>query len=98
MIGMIINLVLLSQASTKFNIAFLDELDGPLDNYNRYQFVEVIYKLIDMLQIDQLIMISHSIELQMGNVDVIKLKGYNNDDTKYDGANIIFDYEEIINN
>ena len=98
MIGMIINLVLLSQASTKFNIAFLDELDGPLDNYNRYQFVEVIYKLIDMLQIDQLIMISHSIELQMGNVDVIKLKGYDNEDAKYSSANIIFDYGEVINN
>ena len=80
MIGMIINLVLLSQASTRFNIAFLDELDGPLDNYNRYQFVEVIYKLIDMLQIDQLVMISHSIELEMSNVDVIKLKGYNNEE------------------
>ena len=33
-----------------------------------------------MLQIDQLVMISHSIELQMGNVDVIKLKGYDNEE------------------
>ena len=98
MIGMIINLVLLSQASTRFNIAFLDELDGPLDNYNRYQFVEVIYKLIDMLQIDQLVMISHSIELEMSNVDVIKLKGYNNEEDKYTGANVIFNYEEVLNN
>ena len=73
MIGMIINLVLLSQASTRFNIAFLDELDGPLDNYNRYQFVEVIYKLIDMLQIDQLVMISHSIELEMSKLLIFVL-------------------------
>ena len=69
-----------------------------LDNYNRYQFVEVIYKLIDMLQIDQLVMISHSIELEMSNVDVIKLKGYNNEEDKYTGANVIFNYEEVLNN
>ena len=90
--GMVINLVLLHQGSTKFNIARLDEVDGPLDNRNRLEFVETLFKIIMILNIEQLFIISHSIEVDASNVDIIKLKGYNDYDTI--NGNVIFDYRE----
>ena len=92
MVGMVINLVLLHQASTKFNIAYFDEVDGPLDTVNRMELVPVIYTLLQLLGIEQLIMISHSIEIDLHNVDVILLKGYEGEDDKFSESNIIYDY------
>ena len=76
MFGMIINLVLLHQASTKFNIAKLDEVDGGLDSRNRFGFVNVLYNIMPMLGIEQLFIISHSMEQDTSNADIIKLKSY----------------------
>lgn len=92
--SMIINLVLLNQASSKYNIAQLDEIDESLDPYNRSQFVNVLYQIINILQIDQLFVIAQSLEVDSANCDIIKLKTYNNTDesSKYDG-NIIYDYD-----
>lgn len=95
MMSMIINLVLLHQASTKFNIARLDEIDDSLDTYNRSNFVNVLYKILPLLNIEQLFIISHSIELDSSFADVIKLKSYDD----YDGIisnNIIWDYKKEI--
>lgn len=94
MMGLVMNMALLHQASTKYNITRLDEADSGLDNHNRFEFVEVIYKLQEILGIEQLIMISHSIELEMSNVDIIKLKGYEDNDSINEG-NVIFDYQKI---
>jgi hypothetical protein len=98
MIGTIMNLVLLYQASTKYDIVCMDEIDGALDSYNRYEFINTVYQLIKILNINQLIMISHNIESDLSSVDVIKLKGYDNDPTTYQGANVIFDYNDYIKN
>ena len=91
-IGTIMNLVLLYQASTKYNIVTLDEIDGGLDNHNRYDFIPTLYKLIEVLNINQLVMISHNIESDLTNVDVIKLKGYEDDDIDLSNVNVIYDY------
>jgi len=92
MMGMIINLVLLHQASSKFNIARLDEIDGGLDTYNRSVFVDILQKIIQILGIEQLFIISHSCESALSNVDSIQLapiSGY--EDTNV-GANIIYNW------
>lgn len=94
MIGMIMNLVLLFQASSKFNIVFLDEIDGGLDINNRTLFIATLYQLINILSINQLIMISHNIESDLANVDLIKLKGNENDYIDYHNINIIYDYDK----
>lgn len=96
MIGTIMNLVLLYQASSKYNIVFLDEVDAGLDSHNRYEFINTLYKLINVLNINQLLMISHNIESDLSNVDVIKLQGYDNDILDYSSGNIIFDYNTYI--
>jgi DNA repair exonuclease SbcCD ATPase subunit len=94
MMGMIINLVLLHQASTTFNVARLDEIDGGLDSANRNIFVDILQKIVSLLNIEQLFIISHSCESALSNVDSIQLapiEGYL--DTNK-GANIIYTWEE----
>ena len=94
-IGTIMNLVLLFQASTKYRITFLDEVDEGLDTYNRTEFINVLYRLIQLLGIDQLIMISHNIlESDFSNLDIISLAGYDNDE--HLSGNVIFDYKEYV--
>ena len=98
MMSMIINLVLLNQGSTKFNIAQLDECDAGLDSYNRSQFVNVLFHSMNVLNIEQLFIISHSMEIDNTFADLIKLKGYDDYESSIQSGNVIFDYNEIINN
>lgn len=92
--GMIINLVLLNQASTKYNITRLDEIDGGLDHQNRYMFVDILQKIIQILNIEQLFIISHSVESALSNVDVIQLAPIPDYEDTFTGANIIYSYKE----
>ena len=94
--GMAINLVLFHQASSKFNIARLDEIDGGLDHRNRFQFVDALYKIIGILNIDQLFIISHSMEADTSSVDIIKLKGYPDYEDTSQMGNVIYDYSKEI--
>ena len=98
MFSMVINLTLLHQASTKYNIAYLDEIDSGLDHRNRFDFINTLYNAIPMLGIEQLFMISHSMEADMSNVDIIKLKSYNDFEDIVDNGNVIFDYKNLIIN
>ncbi len=91
MMSMIINLVLLHQASTKFNIAELDELDGQLDHYNRGQFVNVLFYSMKILEIDQLFLISHSLEVDNTFADVIYLGGAE----ETPNGNVIWNFDEV---
>jgi hypothetical protein len=93
--GTVINLVLLYQASTKYNIARLDEVDAGLDNRNRSGFVDWLRQIMPILNISQLITISHSIEIDSSFVDIIKLKSYPEYETSVTG-NVIWDYSEEI--
>ena len=95
MMGMVINLVLLHQASTKYNIAYLDEIDAGLDHRNRFEFVDALYRSIPLLNIEQLFMISHSMETDTSSVDIIKLKGYEDFEDTIQAGNIIFDYSKL---
>ena len=91
--GMIINLVLLHQAGTRYNITRLDEIDGGLDHSNRMLFVDILIKIIDILNIDQLFIISHSCETSIGaNIDVIQLVPVPDMENEFANANIIYQY------
>ena len=95
MMSMIINLVLLHQGSSKFNIARLDEIDDSLDTYNRSNFVNVLYRILPLLNIEQLFIISHSIELDSSLADIIKLKSYDEYES-IQNSNVIWDYKNEI--
>lgn len=91
MISMIISFALLHTSSTKYNIIKLDEIDGPLDENNRIQFISVINRIMDLMNVEQCIMVSHSAELQVDTSDVILLKS-SQLSTDYDRGNIIWRY------
>ena len=96
MIGLVINLVLLYQASSHYNIARLDEIGSSCDSYNRSQYIQVLNAVINILHMDQLFVISHDIDLDNTMCDIIKLKGYEGFDNSSLQGNVIFDYDEII--
>ena len=90
MISMILSFVLFKQSSTRYNIPSLDEIDGGLDNHNRIKFDSLIDQIMNILNMEQILMISHNNELNMDNCDVIILKTY--DDDEYTQGNIIYKY------
>lgn len=92
MMGMVINLALLYQASTKFNIAYLDEIGSGLDNHNQGEFIKVIYYISKYLNMEQVFLICHSLAVDESGVDIIKLKDYEEFDNISSGGNIIYDY------
>ena len=96
MMGMIINLVLLHQASTRFNIAQLDEVTAALDSYNNSLFTNIMFYCMQILNIEQLFLISHSTETDNSYADIIKLKGYRNYESSIQSGNVIWDFDEII--
>ena len=94
-VSMIISFSLLYQASSKYNILKLDEVDGTLDTNNRRQFILVLEQLMDILHSAQTIIISHNGELNLDSADIILLRV---DPNKYNEiksvGNVIFDYKE----
>ena len=90
--GMIINLSLLNQASTKFNITRLDEIDGGLDYNNRAVFMQILQRVIDILGIEQLFIISHNMESYNGGTDAIQLAPIDGIDNNANGSNVIYHY------
>ena len=94
MMGMVINLALLYQASTKFNIAYLDEIGSGLDNHNQAEFIKVIYYISKYLNMEQVFLICHSLAVDESGVDIIRLKDYEEFDNISSAGNIIYDYKE----
>ena len=91
MISMILSFALLHHSSTTYNIIKLDEIDGPLDYSNRVYFMDVLNSIMDIMNTEQCIMISHNSELQMDNFDIVLLK-HDIDNMDYHRGNIIWSY------
>ena len=90
MMGMIINLVLANMCSSKYNIVCLDEIDSGLDNQNKYMFIDILNKISEILNIEQLFVISHSIESSLSNIDVILTSDSQDYRDLFADANIIY--------
>ncbi|MCK9309830.1 MAG: hypothetical protein M0P99_06130 [Candidatus Cloacimonetes bacterium] len=90
MISMILSFALLIQASTKYNVLKLDEIDGGLSTTNRLQFLDVLDRQINMLDIEQCFMISHNSEIDFSNVDLILLKM--DESEAINIGNVIYEY------
>ena len=90
MMGMIINLVLASMCSSKYNIVCLDEIDSGLDNQNKYMFIDILNKISDILNIEQIFVISHSIESSISNIDVVLTSDSQDYRDLFSDANIIY--------
>lgn len=91
MISMIISFALLHTSSTKFNIIKMDEIDAPLDESNRILFIDVMNHIMDIMNVEQAVMISHNSELQSEMSDVILLKSRELS-SDYTRGNIVWKY------
>lgn len=91
MISMILSFALLQQGSTKYNILRLDEIDGGLDQENRANFLIVLEKIIDIMNVQNCLMVSHSSENVLENTDIILLNPVGSETPN---GNIIFSYSE----
>lgn len=91
MISMMISFSLLHHSSTVYNILRLDEIDGALDQNNRSNFLIVLNRFMKELGVENCIMISHSSEMDMSNVDIIQLTPVDNNKPN---GNIIFTYND----
>lgn len=89
MISMILSFALLQQSSTKYNILKLDEIDGGLDTTNRLQFLNILEKQMEILNTEQVFLISHNSEMNFENCDIIQLKS---DDSNVVNGNFIYKY------
>lgn len=87
MISMILSFALLYQSSTKYNILKLDEIDGSLDQDNKSNFVKILSQIMDILSVEQCIIVSHSSEIDLSEVDVISLTPVGNEPIN---GNVIF--------
>lgn len=96
-LSMIISFVLLHNASQKFNIIRLDEVDNNLDNDNRLRFFDLIYTIMQILNFHQAIIISHNTELDLTNCDLIITRLQNQESYRAllnSGANVIADFNK----
>ena len=71
MIGMILSFALSFQASSKYNIPRLDEIDGGLDETNRLQISNTIMRIMSTMNIQQCIICSHNAEFDSSNTSKI---------------------------
>lgn len=92
MISMILSFALLIQCSTKYNILMMDEMDATLDQRNRANFIKVVDEIMEKLDVENCILISHSSEIDMSNVDTILLQEKENNMYGYNNGNVIFSY------
>jgi chromosome segregation ATPase len=93
--SMIISFVLLHNASQKYNIIRLDEIDNNLDTDNRLNFFELINTIMDILGFEQCVIISHNNELDLSSCDLM-ITRLQNTEQYYSlinsGANVIADF------
>jgi DNA repair exonuclease SbcCD ATPase subunit len=70
-----LSLALIQQSIEKFNILTLDEIDGPLDESNRQNFITILNKQVDSMGIEQVFVISHNNAFDSEDMDLIMLRG-----------------------
>jgi DNA repair exonuclease SbcCD ATPase subunit len=70
-----ISLAMIQQSMTRYNIINLDEIDSELDKENRMNFIDMLEKQMEILNIEQIFIISHNNQFDAYPVDIILTKG-----------------------
>lgn len=68
-----ISFALCYQSISKYNIILLDEIDGGLDPENREKFIEILEHQIEMINAEQIFLITHNEMFNVNEVDVLDL-------------------------
>jgi DNA repair exonuclease SbcCD ATPase subunit len=86
-ISLAFSFALIYQSISKYNIMLLDEIDSTLDTSNREKFLQILEKQMNMIDGEQIFVISHNNMFNMYPVDIIDTK--NNTDADNRLANYI---------
>ena len=84
-----LSLSIINNISSKYNIIYLDEIDGPLDVDNRRTFLDMLSIQMERLSCEQIFIISHNDVFDSSDAGTILLR--NNGNLSLND-NIIFDY------
>lgn len=93
-LSLAISLAIIKKSMRKYNIQMFDEIDATLDSERRMQFVHIIEKMAEDLNIEQMFIISHNDCLDSSPLDMILLKGHtvDRDNVEYmSNKNVIFE-------
>lgn len=70
-ISLALSFALIYQSISKYNVVLLDEIDATLDTKNREKFIQILEKQLDMIDGEQIFLISHNNMFSTYPVDVI---------------------------
>ena len=88
-ISLALSFSLIYQSISRYNILLLDEIDSTLDTVNREKFLMILEKYIDMIECEQVFLITHNNMFNMYPVDIIDTKN------KEDEINRLANYIKI---
>jgi len=92
-----LSLSMIENAIKKYNIIYLDEIDSSLDSITRPLFIDLLEKQMELMDMEQVFIISHNDCFDTYNVDLILLKNnnINIDDADYMvGKNILYNIHQ----
>ena len=81
-ISLALSFALIYQSISRYNILLLDEIDATLDTRNREKFLQILEKMMEMIDAEQVFVISHNNMFNMYPVDVIDTQNKKNKDNK----------------
>lgn len=81
-ISLALSFALIYQSISRYNIMLLDEIDATLDTSNREKFLQILEKQMDMIEGEQIFLISHNNMFNMYPVDIIDTKNKRNEENK----------------
>ena len=67
MIGLVFSCVAMMKSSLRYNIPRFDEIDGGLDQQNRIMFINVLENILNFMQCEQCVIVSHNMEFDTQN-------------------------------
>lgn len=70
-ISLALSFALIRQASFKYNIMLLDEVDGPLHKSARNKFITILFKQLQAIHAEQVFIVSHNNTFDGFNVNII---------------------------
>ena len=74
-----LSFALSSQSLTRYNVMLLDEMDSMLDTTNREKFIAILEHQIDIIEAEQIFLISHNNMFSNYPIDVITTNNEKND-------------------
>ena len=89
--------ILAKTINGKYNIVYLDEVDGPLDEHNRTGFVKMLRRQLTDLGVEQCFVISHNREFLQEPCNMILLKDHGIETTNQSimsNKTVLFEYKK----